>query len=422
MKNIIKYHLLAVLIVIVAQFSWANDYVLIPMDKKQNNHLRAYGAAYEVLADNIPGKWILNYRGGTFLFPNTPSVVTAFVKKGASFETITSAEYLKIKQLSLTQNIMEVELTKAPKVAIYTPPNVSPWADAVTLAMTYAEIPYTPLYDKEILAGDLAKYDWVHLHHEDFTGQFSKFWVNYRNQSWFREGQLTAQQQAKQAGFPTVSEHKKAVAREIRKAVANGLFLFAMCTATETLDLALAAEGKDMVAPELDGTPVDVSSPEDLDYNKTMAFERFDISPSPYINNFSDIDFNQVNVPEKRKETTDFILFDFSAKIDPIPTLLNQNHVKRIDGFFGQTTTYVKSKIKDGVTILAESIDGSVRYLTGKYGKGNFTFYGGHEPEDRYHYVGDKSPDLESYKNSPGYRLILNNILFPSAKPPPKKT
>ncbi len=400
---------------------WSNNFILIPMDKKQNNHLRAYGAAYAFLDKGVPGKWLLNYRSGSFLF-SEEAEVDLLIKKGVSFEIIDINGYLQIKQEILTKNMAELKITKAPKVAVYTPPNVSPWADAVTLVMTYSEIPYTPIYDKDILRGDLSKYDWVHLHHEDFTGQYSKFWSSYRNHAWFREGQMVAQKNALDAGFKSVSEHKKAVSRSIRSALADGLFLFAMCTATETLDIALSAEGIDIVPQELDSTPLTPEVQSKLDYNKTISFENFKISTSPYINSFSDIDYNQVNTPKNRKETTDFILFDFSAKIDPILTLLNQNHQKRIAGFFGQTTTYVQSKIKDGVTVLSASIDGSARYITGKYGKGNFTFYGGHAPEDRYHYVGDESPDLESFKNSPGYRLILNNILFPSAKPPPKKT
>ncbi len=400
----------------------AGDYLLIPMDDKQSNHLKAYGIAYYALKVGLEGKWLLGYRGGAFLLPPGQELQLLATKAEVDFELITAAQYVMIQQVILSKNMAEIEIQKAPRVAVYTPPNISPWADAVTLALSYAEIPYETIYDENVLNGGLGAYDWLHLHHEDFTGQFSKFWANYRTQEWFKENMASFRRAASKAGYKSVGEHKKAVARAIRDHVDEGLFLFAMCTATETIDVALAAQYTDIVGAELDNTPVAANWKTALAYAETFAFENFLIEPSPYINSFSQIDYNQVNNPAKRREVSDFILFEFSAKIDPIPTLLTQNHRNRVSGFYGQTTSFDTNHIKEGVTILAYSVNDSARYLTGKYGKGNFTFYGGHDPEDKHHYVGDQAPNMEFYKNSPGYRLILNNILFPSAKPPKKKT
>ncbi|BBM89508.1 hypothetical protein COTS27_01210 [Spirochaetota bacterium] len=400
----------------------SNNYLLIPMDAKQGNHLKAYGVTYYALSRGLEGKWLLGYRGGSFLLPFSEEIRLRATKFEVDYEIITTSAYVAIRTTILEKNMAEVDIKKAPRVAIYTPPNINPWADAVTLALTYAEIPYDTVYDSEVLAGKLSDYDWLHLHHEDFTGQFSKFWANYRSQEWFKEHIASFRREAAKAGYSSVHQHKKAVARGIRDAVESGLFLFAMCTATETIDISLATQNTDIVSQEIDGTPLDNNWPKRLDYTQTFAFEDFYLETSPYVNSFSDIDFNQVNNAAKRKEVSDFILFEFSAKIDPIPTLLTQNHNNRISGFYGQTTSFHTNYIKEGVTVLAYSLNDSARYITGKYGKGNFTFYGGHDPEDKHHYVGDQAPNMEFYKNSPGYRLILNNILFPSAKPPKKKT
>jgi hypothetical protein len=271
------------------------------------------------------------------------------------------------------------------------------------------------------LTGSLSQYDWLHLHHEDFTGQYGKFWANYQSAPWYLEKVATFEREAKVAGFLKVSEHKLAVAKTIKKSVQDGLFLFAMCGAAETIDIALAAESLDIIPAEIDGSPIDAFANDKLNYQNTFAFENFKIGTSAFLNSFSDIDYNQVNTPAK-KEVTDFLLFEWSAKLDPIPTILNQNHSTRVKGFYGQTTCFNASRIKDGVVILGKSVDESVRYLYGTCGKGAFTFYGGHSPEDKSHFVGDVAPNMDLCRNSPGYRLILNNILFPSAKPEKKKT
>ncbi len=415
------FGLAAVSAKLLAQSS--SKFMLIYMDEKQSNHLKAYGIAYKGLHAGIEGKWLLGYRGGSFLFPLLANMRLFAAEAEVDFETISLAQFAVIKREILLSNMADIKIEKAPKIAVYTPPNASPWADAVTLVLNYAGIPYDTIYDREVLAGDLKKYDWLHLHHEDFTGQYSKFWASYRNHVWFKQSKASFESEAEKAGFQSVSVHKKAVALAIRDSVdKDGLFLFAMCTATETIDIALAAGKIDIVPQELDASPMDPKALQRLDFTKTFAFENFSLEKSAYINSFSSIDFNQVNNPPRRKEVSDFILFEFSAKLDPVPTLLTQNHRNRISGFYGQTTSFSRDNLKDGVTVLADTINESARYITGKYGKGNFTFYGGHDPEDKQHYVGDKEPNLEFYKNSPGYRLILNNILFPSAKPPPKKT
>jgi len=394
---------------------------LIPMDETQQNHLRGYGLAFLALKAGLPSSWLLNYRGGAFLIEENPVFYQAAVERGVTIQKIGAREISQIRLDIQGQNASEVKLEKCPRIAVYTPPNVNPWADAVTLVLEYAQIPYDKLYDREVLDGKLGDYDWLHLHHEDFTGQYGKFWANYRNAQWYQEKVATFEREARLAGFKTVPQHKLAVAKAIETQVSAGLFLFAMCAATESIDIALASQKIDIVPPEIDGTSYDANWEKLLDFRPTFAFENFKINVSAYENAFSDIDYNQVNTANRR-DVTDFILFEFSAKLDPVPTLLNQNHQNRIMGFYGQTTTFRPDRIKDGVTILATSIDGSVRYLYGPHGKGSFTFYGGHSPEDKNHYVGDRSPNLEIHKNSPGYRLILNNILFPSAKPPKKKT
>ena len=399
----------------------AQTKILIPMDDLQNDHLKAYGVTYAALSAGLQCSWLLNYRGGSFVIEDASAIEALCAKKGVSVKTMAPSQYMQIKLNLQTENMAEIKLEKTPKIAVYTPPNMNPWADSVTLVLEYAEIPYDKLYDKEILKDDLKQYDWLHLHHEDFSGQFSKFWISHHRHAWFKAKVATVKQAALEAGYRTVREHKLAVAKVIQLNVSSGLFLFAMCAATETLDVALAADGVDIVDPLIDGSPIDPQWQKKIDYNKTFAFENFKIHTSIYQNSYSDIDFNQVNTPLK-KETKDFLLFEFSAKLDPIPTLLCQNHRVRVKGFFGQSTSFNKDKLKDGVTILAESINKSAKYIYGPFGEGAFTFYGGHAPEDKNHYVGDKAQNMALYKNSPGYRLILNNILFPSAKPPEKKT
>lgn len=401
--------------------SFVRTEYLIPMDETQQNHLKGYGLAFLALKAGLTSSWLLNYKGGAFLVDENPVFYQAAVERGITIQKVGARDISQIRLDIQGQNASEVKLEKCPRIAVYTPPNVNPWADAVTLVLEYAQIPYDKLYDREVLEGKLGDYDWLHLHHEDFTGQYGKFWANYRNAQWYQEKVAAFEREARLAGFKTVPQHKLAVAKAIETQVSAGLFLFSMCAATETIDIALASQKIDIVPPEIDGTSYDPNWEKLLDFRPTFAFENFKINVSAYENAFSDIDYNQVNTAG-RKDVTDFILFEFSAKLDPVPTLLNQNHQNRIMGFYGQTTTFRPDRIKDGVTLLATSIDGSVRYLYGPHGKGSFTFYGGHSPEDKNHYVGDRSPNLEIHKNSPGYRLILNNILFPSAKPPKKKT
>jgi hypothetical protein len=333
-----------------------------------------------------------------------------------SYSEIGPEEESRINNVIEKNNMYSVELNKAPKIAVYSPPNKGPWDDAVTLVLTYAKIPYTVLWDKEVLQGELDQYDWLHLHHEDFTGQHGKFYSAYRHASWYIKRVTRFRKVAKQAGFKSVAEHKRAVAQKIQMYVKKGGFLFAMCSATDTIDIALSSDGLDIIAPEIDGTPVTPAVQKKLDYNATFAFKNFKLVIDPNIYEFSDIDI------DIRKEGLAFMpdtftLFNFSAKIDIIPTILNQNHVNTIKGFLGQTTAFYKDKIKDKITILASTKNTNrVKYIHGAFGKGQFTFYGGHDPECYRHLVGMEPTNLEMHPNSPGYRLILNNILFPSAK------
>ena len=400
------------------------QYLLIPMDVTQNDHLKAYGIAYSVLEKEITVEWLLNYRGGSFLFTDLPSVRQACQLRGVSYETIdgtaVNAVYAEIE----SKNMDRVRLEKAPKIAVYSPPGFQPWDDAVTLALTYAEIKYDRIYDREVLAGKLDQYDWLHLHHEDFTGQYGKFWAAFRNETWYIKRQLEAEKLAKELGFNKVSKEKGAVAREIKRYVDKGGFLFAMCSATDALDIALAAENTDICAAVFDGDGVDPDCQKKLDYSKTLAFTNFKVITDPAVYEFSDIDTPPSNMPRVRDPETDyFTLFEFSAKYDPVPTMLTQDHVNVVKGFMGQTTMFREDKIKSSVTIMGK-IEGTneVKYIHGNSGKGTFTFYGGHDPEDYTHRVGDPPTELELHKNSPGYRLILNNILFPAAKKKKLKT
>ncbi len=394
--------------------------LLIPMDDAQTDHLRAYGLAYHALDKHgIDVEWLLNYRYGSFLCDDLPALRDRAREVGVRVEPISEDEALAIFARIEDENMERVLLEKAPKVAVYSPDYAEPWDDAVTLVLEYAQIPFAKFYDSEVLAGDLAKYDWVHLHHEDFTGQFGKFYGSFRFADWYRKQVTRAQLDAQKHGFRKVTELKLAVARGIKKFVQNGGFLFAMCSAVDTLDIALAANGTDIVAPELDGDPIDPLYESKLDYGESLAFTGFKLIPDPMIYEFSDIDVSNNYMGDPGT----FKLFEFSAKIDPIPTMLTQCHRNVIDGFFGQTTAFRKSLLKPSVTILAENNDGiSVKYLRGDFGKGSFSFLGGHDPADVSHIVGEGPTRLELHKNSPGYRLILNNILFPAAKKKERKT
>lgn len=398
--------------------------LLIPMDLKQTDHLKAYGVAYWALERAINVEWLLNYRGGSFMMDYYPAVERELRLRGVAFLNVSGGDAAQIYGEIEAGNMDVILLEKAPKIAVYTPPNKQVWDDAVTLALTYAEIPYETLWDEEVLRGDLEKYDWLHLHHEDFTGQYGKFYANFRNAPWYIEEVLKNETLAKSLGYNKVSEEKKAVARMIKEYVLTGGFLFAMCSATDTIDIALAAEAADIVAAVFDGDPPDPDAQARLDFSKTMAFENFTVEMNPLVYEHSDIDSPPSHMPRVRSADADyFTLFEFSAKYDPVPTMLTQNHVSVVKGFMGQTTGYKKDLIKKSVTILAE-VEGEneAKYLHGNLGRGTFTFYGGHDPEDYQHFVYDPPTQLSLHKNSPGYRLILNNILFPAAKKQKRKT
>lgn len=398
--------------------------LLIPMDLTQTDHLKAYGIVYWVLKQEINVEWLLNYRGGSFLMDHYGGIEKELRLRGVRFEQLSAAELLEIYSVIEENNMDIALLEKAAKIAIYSPPNKQPWDDAVTLALTYGEIDYDVIWDVEVMEGRLDEYDWLHLHHEDFTGQYGKFYANYRHQAWYQEQQRDFEKMAHQLGFTTVSEEKKAVARKIKEYVGQGGFLFAMCSATDALDIALAAEGVDIVASVFDGDPVDPNAQEKLDFEKTLAFENFTLYTDPMIYEYSDIDYPpSFQAVTPGAEADYFTLFEFSAKYDPVPTMLTQNHVGIIKGFMGQTTGFRRDKVKKTVVIMGEVVDGEqVKYIHGNYGRGTFTFLGGHDPEDYRHYVGDPPTKLELHKNSPGYRLILNNVLFPSARKKEQKT
>jgi hypothetical protein len=396
--------------------------LLIPMDLDQTNHLKAYGLAYRTLVRGHSVQWLLNYRGGSFLMPAAQEVLLDARLKDVSFETVSGSAVAAIHAAIEENNMEIVLLEKAPKIAVYIPPVTQPWDDAVTLAMTYAEIPYDKIFDREVLAGRLPEYDWLHLHHEDFTGQYGKFYANYRTAAWYQKQQREFEELARELGFNKVSEEKKAVAEKIREYVLNGGFLFAMCSACDSYDIALAARGVDIAVREFDYDGVTPGYQQKLDYERCFAFTNFRLIPNPYVYEFSDIDTS--DYARARGSVADFFsLFEFSAKYDPVPTMLTQNHASVIKGFLGQTTGFKKSLVKKSVVILGEDqVHDEVKYLHGNFGRGTFTFLGGHDPEDYQHAVGDPPTDLSLHVNSPGYRLILNNILFPAAKKKKLKT
>jgi hypothetical protein len=399
------------------------SYLLLPMDGEQQNHLKAYGITYWSLEQGTQADWLLNYRGGSFAIPYAKAIETECVVRGVSYEVLADAAYARILQEigDPEVNMDVVKLDKAPKVAVYSPKNKLPWDDAVTLVLTYAEIPYDIIYDDEVLAERLAQYDWLHLHHEDFTGQYGKFYASSKNAAWYQENQRTLEQLAASHGYGKVSELKLAVAQRIRDYVTGGGFLFAMCSATDTYDIALAAQGVDICQPMFDGDGMDPGAQEKLDFAQTFAFRDFRISTNPNEYEHANID---VSLGRRVPQDIDyFTLFEFSAKWDPIPTMLTQCHTRTVKGFFGQTTAFRKELVKPNVLLLGENkAAGEARYIHGEYGYGTWTFYGGHDPEDYKHYVGDPPTDLNLHPNSPGYRLILNNILFPAAKKKKQKT
>ena len=398
--------------------------IMIPMDVRQNDHLKAYGFAFWALSQNINVEWLLNYRGGSFLLDEFSEITEVARVRGVTYETIDSEQALNIFNEINLNNMEIVLLEKAPKIAIYSPPNKQPWDDAVTLALTYAEVPYDVLWDKEVFDEKLARYDWLHLHHEDFTGQYGKFYKNYRSASWYIEQKKQYETISRDLGFDSVHKQKKALAQIIKNYIGGGGFLFAMCSATDSFDIALATQNTDAAHEAFDGSPIDVDLEKKIDYNNTLAFYDFSIITNPMIYEYSDIDFPQSeNINAKSAEADFFTLFDFSAKYDPVPAMLTQNHSKTIKGFMGQTTGFKRDIVKKHILIMGEDVTSpQVKYIHGNYGKGTFTFLGGHDPEDYQHFVGDPQTDLSLYKNSPGYRLILNNILFPAAKKKERKT
>lgn len=398
--------------------------LLIPMDKGQKNHLKAYGIAYWCLQREVEVSWLLNYRGGSFMVSHVKTIEDECKIRGVSAEVIADVQAQTIREeiANTESNMNDVKLNKAPKIAVYSPKNKLPWDDAVTMVLKYAEIPYDLVYDEEVISGVLPTYDWLHLHHEDFTGQYGKFWANYRNAQWYQEDVNINESMARKLGFDKVSKMKLAVAKKIRDFVSGGGYLFSMCSAPDSFDIALAAENTDVCDAMFDGDPMDPLAQKKLDYSKTFAFTDFKISTNPYEYEVSDIDINP-NVHLSNKNNDYFSLFEFSAKWDPVPTMLCQNHEQLIKGFMGQTTAFSKSKLKPNVLILGESKQfDEVRYIHGDYGKGTWTFYGGHDPEDYQHFVGDPPTQLDLFLNSPGYRLILNNVLFPAAKKEKQKT
>jgi len=398
--------------------------LLISMDLKQTDHLKAYGVAYWTLERGINVEWLLNYHGGSFMMDYYPAIERELRLRGVTFSAIGGGEATQIYSEIEEGNMDVILLEKAPAIAVYTPPNKQVWDDAVTLALTYAEIPYETLWDEEVLRGDLEKFDWLHLHHEDFTGQYGKFYSNFRNAPWYIEQVMKNETMAKTAGYSTVSEEKKVVARMLKEYVLRGGFAFAMCSATDTIDITLAAVNTDIVAIVFDGDPPDPDCQQRLDYSNTFAFANFNVELNPLVYEHSNIDIPPSNMPRVRNAEADyFTLFEFSAKYDPVPTMLTQNHVSVVKGFMGQTTAFKRSLVKKSVTILGE-VEGTeeVKYIHGNLGRGTFTFYGGHDPEDYQHFVYDPPTQLSLHRNSPGYRLILNNILFPAAKKKKRKT
>ena len=400
------------------------SYILLPMDAEtQKNHLKAYGITYWTLNKQLKVRWLLNYRGGAFLLPDSEEIRKECKIRGVSFEVLSDAKTQSILEdiSSPSKNQEAVILEKAPKIAVYSPKGNQPWDDAVTLVLTYAEIPYETVYDEEVLNDGLLLYDWLHLHHEDFTGQYGKFYGAYRAAPWYIQEKKKAEALAQSLGYSKVSEEKRAVALKIRDYVVGGGFMFAMCSATDSFDIALAAENVDICEAMFDGDPAEPNYQSKIDFDKTFAFTNFTLERSPVRYEFSSIDMTDKRfIP---KETDYFTLMDFSAKWDPIPTMLCQNHTALVKGFMGQTTSFDSKEIKANVLVLGENkTNGEARYIHGIKGQGFFTFYGGHDPEDYRHRVGDPKTELELHPTSPGYRLILNNVLFPAAKKKKQKT
>jgi hypothetical protein len=396
------------------------QFLLVPMDRGQANHLRAYGLTYWALEQAQRAEWLLNYRGGSFLLQDTPGARREAALRGVSVEGMDASAEARMRATIASSNMEAVPLERAPRVAIYTPPNSEIWDDAVTMALEYAGIPYETIWDPEVLDGGLSEYEWIHLHHEDFTGQYSKFFLTYGGATWLQDEVERNQEMARSVGARDVPELKKRVAAAIRTYIEGGGFLFAMCSATETLELALAGARVDIAAAYADGTPVDQDATARMDWTRAMAFTGAEVQVSPSVNAFSDIDAHQVNTPWRR-ELGAYTLFDFSAKFDPVPSMLTQNHQSVLPDFYGLTTSFSENRLRPATVVLAR--EGTwAKYIHGNLGEGTWTYYGGHDPEDPEHQIGDPPTDLAAHPNSPGYRLILNNVLFPAAKKQTLKT
>ena len=419
-----KFKNSVLLFIFLISFTMKASFILLPMDETtQQNHLKAYGITYWCLDKKYKASWLLNYRGGSFLLPDVEEIRKECQIRGVSFEVLSDAETNSILNdiSSPSQNMENVILEKAPKIAVYTPKGKQPWDDAVTMVLTYAEIPFTPIYDEEVLSDGLLLYDWLHLHHEDFTGQYGKFFGAYRNTPWYIEQKSDAEKLAAKLGYNKVSEEKLAVAKKIRDFVIGGGFMFAMCSATDSFDIALSADGVDICEPMFDGDPSEGSYQSRIDYSKTFAFKDFILDRKPEHYEFSSIDMTEKRMLPMEKDY--FTLMEFSAKWDVIPSMLCQNHTQLVKGFMGQTTAFTRDQIKSNVLVLGENaLNSEARYIHGQKGKGFFTFFGGHDPEDYQHMVGDEPTVLDLHPNSPGFRLILNNVLFPAAKKKKQKT
>lgn len=429
--NLIRRLALSFLLFFVLNNAFGS-YIFIPMNPNQANHLKAYGIVYWTLAQGAECWWLLNYEGGSFVLPNSASIEKECRTRGVTYSVISDGQFNGILQEinDPDVNMDAMKLEKAPRIAVYTPDvndqgeEIRPWDDAVTLALTYAEIPFDKVYDREIIEGKLVKYDWLHLHHEDFTGQYGKFYASQHTKPWYKNNQVKQEALAKELGFAKVSQLKLSVAKAIKQYVAGGGFMFAMCSATDSYDIALAAEGVDICDIVYDGDAADPNAQKKIDYDNCLAFTAFDLVMNPMIYEFSSID-NDASVRQRtiKPEEDYFTLFDFSAKWDPVPTMLTQNHTRTIKGFMGQTTAFIRNYIKPNVLIMGDlKAANEARYIHGEFGKGQWTFYGGHDPEDYQHLVGDPPTDLSLHPNSPGYRLILNNVLFPAAKKQKQKT
>ena len=414
--------LLALAALLPSGAATAADWLLVPMDLAQRNHLRAYGVAFHALENGERVNWLLNYRGGSFLLADSQRARLDARLLGVDFETVGDAQVAAIRETVAQENMDEVLLEKPPRIAVYSPPYMQPWDDAVTMALTYAEVPFDVVYDTEVLDGSLRDYDWLHLHHEDFTGQFGKFYASYGLEPWYLEQKHFQEELARSLGYATVWQQKHAVALAIRQYVEGGGFLFAMCSATDSIDIALAWLGTDIVGEPYDGTPVDPDWRRKADFEGAFAFENYKLTTNPMVYEYSELDTSDY-AQMRGAEADYFTLFAFAAKYDPVPAMLTQNHVNVINGFLGQTTGFQRRFLKRPVVALA-AVEGTdeVKYIHGRRGQGTFTFLGGHDPEDYQHRVGDVATDLDLYPTSPGYRLILNNVLFPAARQKPRKT